>query len=199
MRLTTGWTTASRTTSRRGLRSAVLAVGVSEGGWLGPPIYREDKAPMVPAGIYDSTDGSAIITTPSQGVVATLHDRMPVMLHTDTFAVWIDPSVKDVRSILATASADGLVCVPVSRDVNNVRNDNARVYHVPVVSSVPITPIDGLALWQRTRRTALRPTKATRPSRTDPVRGTAGRVIGARERSRSRSPGARASRAAGSL
>ena len=37
MRLTTGWTTASRTTSRRGLRSAVLAVGVSEGGWLGPP------------------------------------------------------------------------------------------------------------------------------------------------------------------
>ena len=35
---------------------------------------------MVMAGIYDSTDGCAIITAPSQGVVATLHDRMPVVL-----------------------------------------------------------------------------------------------------------------------
>ena len=49
------------------------------------------------------------------------------MLPVDTFAPWIDPSVKDVRSILGAANADGLVCCPVSRDVNNVRNDNARI------------------------------------------------------------------------
>ena len=43
-------------------------------------IAREDKAPMVFAGIYDSTDGCAIITTAFQGVVATRHDRMPVLI-----------------------------------------------------------------------------------------------------------------------
>jgi putative SOS response-associated peptidase YedK len=90
-------------------------------------IAREDHAPMVMAGIYDSTDGCAIITTPSQGIVATLHDSMPLVLSHDRFDAWIDPSVKDVRPILANASADGLTCYPVSRAVNSVRNDDPRL------------------------------------------------------------------------
>ena len=45
----------------------------------------------------------------------------------ETFAPWIDPSVRDVPTILASASADGLVAFPVSRDVNNVRNDNGKL------------------------------------------------------------------------
>jgi putative SOS response-associated peptidase YedK len=90
-------------------------------------IAREDRSPMVFAGIYDSSDGCAILTAPSQGVVATLHDRMPVVLHADAFASWIDPAVTDVRSILARATADGLVCYPVSREVNDVRRDSAAL------------------------------------------------------------------------
>jgi putative SOS response-associated peptidase YedK len=90
-------------------------------------IAREDKAPMVMAAIYDATDGCAIITAPSQGVVATLHDRMPLVLSREEFEAWIDPSVKDVRPILAKASADGLYCFPVSRAVNTVRNDDPRL------------------------------------------------------------------------
>ncbi len=90
-------------------------------------IARQDKTPMVMAGIYDATDGCAIITAPSQGVVAALHDRMPLVLQPDKFAAWIDPSVKDVRPILAKASADGLTCYPVSRAVNTVRNDDPRL------------------------------------------------------------------------
>jgi len=87
-------------------------------------IAREDKAPMIMAGIYDSTDGCAIITAPSQGIVATLHDRMPLMLAANTFDTWLDPSVKDVRPLLAAATADGLVCYPVSTRVNIVRKDD---------------------------------------------------------------------------
>jgi putative SOS response-associated peptidase YedK len=49
------------------------------------------------------------------------------MLPVDIFVPWIDLSVKEVRTILASASTDGLVAFPVSRDVNNVRNDNARL------------------------------------------------------------------------
>ncbi len=100
-------------------------------------ISREDRAPMVFAGIYDSTDGCAILTAPSQGVVAALHDRMPVVLQADAFAAWIDPAVNDVSPILARATADGLVCYPVSRDVNDVRNDKATLID-PVPEPVPV-------------------------------------------------------------
>jgi putative SOS response-associated peptidase YedK len=113
-------------------RCLVVVDGFYEWRSLGEKKYpyliaREDKAPMVMAGIYDATDGCAIITTPSQGVVATLHDRMPLVLSPETFNVWIDPSVKDVRPILEKASADGLTCYPVSRAVNTVRNDDPRL------------------------------------------------------------------------
>jgi putative SOS response-associated peptidase YedK len=82
---------------------------------------------MAMAGIYDSTGGCAIITAPSQGVVATLHDRMPVVLAPDSFAAWLDSSVKDARPILAGATADGLTCYPVSFAVNSVRNDEPKL------------------------------------------------------------------------
>jgi len=52
---------------------------------------------------------------------------MPLVLAPDKFDAWIDPSVKDVRPILANASADGLTCYPVSRGVNSVRNDDPRL------------------------------------------------------------------------
>jgi putative SOS response-associated peptidase YedK len=116
----------------RDSRCLVVVDGFYEWRSLGEKKYpyliaREDKAPMVMAGIYDGTDGCAIITAPSRGVVATLHDRMPVVLQPDKFEAWIDPSVKDVRPILAKASADGLYCYPVSRAVNTVRNDDPRL------------------------------------------------------------------------
>jgi putative SOS response-associated peptidase YedK len=116
----------------RDSRCLVVADGFYEWRSLGEKKYpylieRQDKAPMVMAGIYDSTDGCAIITAPSQGVVAALHDRMPLVLQPDRFEAWIDPSVKDVRPILAKASADGLYCYPVSRAVNTVRHDDPRL------------------------------------------------------------------------
>jgi putative SOS response-associated peptidase YedK len=92
-------------------------------------ITREDHAPMVMAGLYDSSDGFAIITAPAEGVVATLHDRMPLVLEKAAFDAWFDPSVKDVADILARAAkgAHGLVAYPVSTRVNSVRNDDASL------------------------------------------------------------------------
>ncbi len=102
-------------------------------------IARQDKAPLVMAGIYDSTDGCAIITAPSQGVVSTLHDRMPIILPPGSFGAWLDQNEKDVRSILAQATADGLTCYPVSRAVNSVRNDDPRLIE-PVSDPVAELP-----------------------------------------------------------
>ena len=43
------------------------------------------------------------------------------------FATWLDRRVKDVRPLLAATTADGLICYPVSRAVNSVKNDDARL------------------------------------------------------------------------
>jgi len=85
-------------------------------------IQRGDGAPMVFAGIYDA-NGCAIITAPSQGLVKTLHDRMPIVLEREQFPIWLDHNVRDVKSILHGANANGLTMFPVSPDVNKVAND----------------------------------------------------------------------------
>jgi hypothetical protein len=53
----------------------------------------------------------------------TLHERMPVILEREQFPVWLDHNVRDVKSILRAANANGLSMFPVSRDVNKVAND----------------------------------------------------------------------------
>jgi putative SOS response-associated peptidase YedK len=49
--------------------------------------------------------------------------RMPVILEREQFPVWLDHNVRDVKSILHAANANGLSMFPVSRDVNKVAND----------------------------------------------------------------------------
>jgi len=87
-------------------------------------ITRGDHAPLALAGIYDSSDGCAILTTRAEGVVAALHDRMPVVLTRDQLGGWLDASRGDVTPLLAAANANGLVAYPVSTRVNSVRNDD---------------------------------------------------------------------------
>ncbi len=90
-------------------------------------IAREDRAPMVMAGLYDRSDGCAVLTMPSKGVVARLHDRMPVLLDRAACDVWIDPRVTDVKAVLAAATSDGLIAYPVSPRVNTPKNDDPSI------------------------------------------------------------------------
>jgi putative SOS response-associated peptidase YedK len=90
-------------------------------------IAREDRAPMVMAGLYDASDGCAVLTMPARGVVATLHDRMPVVLDRAAGDTWIDRRVSDVRPLLAAASRAGLIAYPVSARANSPRNDDASL------------------------------------------------------------------------
>ncbi len=85
-------------------------------------IHRDDAHPLVFAGIYDS-DGVAIITKPSEGVVKELHERMPIVLEADVYGRWLDRTTTDVNDILRAANANGLSMFPVSPDVNSVKND----------------------------------------------------------------------------
>jgi len=93
-----------------------------------------DDALMAFAGLWDewrAPDGSlvescTILTTTANAVVAPIHDRMPVIVPPDFDAVWLDPT-SDIRQLHELCLAPPPVmlrCYPVSKAVNQVRNDS---------------------------------------------------------------------------
>lgn len=87
------------------------------------------------AGLYESfandageaIDSYTIITTEPNELMATLHTRMPVILHPQDEEEWLDPEVTDpaqVERLLVPYSADEMEAYPVSRKVGNTRNDS---------------------------------------------------------------------------
>jgi putative SOS response-associated peptidase YedK len=83
---------------------------------------------------YLSADGSeldtvALITTESKGVVANIHDRMPVIIKPEDFDRWLnclDFEPRDVADLLHEGS-EGFVAVPVSDKVNKVANSGPEI------------------------------------------------------------------------
>jgi putative SOS response-associated peptidase YedK len=95
-------------------------------------IRRADGRPFALAGIwspYVTSDGEvvdccAIITGPATGVVAPLHDRMPLIVPPAAQAAWLaaDTRASDVLGLM-TADATALETYPVSPLVNSPLND----------------------------------------------------------------------------
>lgn len=71
-----------------------------------------------------------IITTGANEFMAEIHDRMPVILPTSSWEQWLDPEFTDIEAaqkMLHAAPNDLLVKRPVSRKLNNVRNQGAEL------------------------------------------------------------------------
>ncbi len=71
-----------------------------------------------------------IITCSPNELLATVHDRMPVILAQDDEGRWLSHEVltgPDLRRILAPYPADGMEKVPVAELVNNPAIDDERV------------------------------------------------------------------------
>jgi putative SOS response-associated peptidase YedK len=95
-------------------------------------IRRADGRPFALAGIwsaYVTSDGEvvdccAIITGPATGVVAPLHDRMPLIVPPAARAAWLaaDTRASDLFDLM-TADATALETYPVSPLVNSPLND----------------------------------------------------------------------------
>lgn len=69
---------------------------------------------------------AAVITTEANTAVGAIHDRMPVLLPRDAWERWLDPASADAAELLGLlvpAPDDVLALIPVSKAVNNVRND----------------------------------------------------------------------------
>jgi len=91
------------------------------------------------AGLWESNqkatlDGSpiqtfTIITTVANQMMSQLHHRMPVFLNEEAFDRWLDPAFRNteqLKGLLAPVADDCLTMKPVSKRVNNPRNDDAQ-------------------------------------------------------------------------
>jgi len=60
-------------------------------------------------------------------VAATVHDRMPVILHPHSYDLWLDPGITDVQvvsELLKPYDPHSMRLYPVSMRVNHVENDD---------------------------------------------------------------------------
>jgi putative SOS response-associated peptidase YedK len=94
-----------------------------------------DGALFAIAGLYErwhgpggeEVDSFTLLTRAARGVVAALHDRMPVIVDPPGYARWLDPSAQDPAGLLSAlpeALGGALVARPVSTRVNDVRHDD---------------------------------------------------------------------------
>jgi putative SOS response-associated peptidase YedK len=75
-------------------------------------------------------ESCTIITTSPAASIAHIHDRMPVILPADAHDEWLDPRQQDAEKLdrlLVAYPADRLAARPVSRRVNNARNDGPEL------------------------------------------------------------------------
>ncbi|HUR18952.1 MAG TPA: SOS response-associated peptidase [Acidimicrobiales bacterium] len=103
-------------------------------GW--GPRLGEEAGVGAPAG-EKSQDGEktwlrtcTIITTEPNGLVAPLHDRMPVILAEEAWDMWLDEEQTDtdlLGSLLVPYPSELLEMWPVGPDVNSVANDGPRL------------------------------------------------------------------------
>ena len=124
-------------------RGIVLANGFFEwkktGGFKQPMYITPKKDEIFQfAALYDSwintrgekIDSCAIVTTPSNAFMSSIHDRMPMILDSQSLSIWLEPTITDpdrLRSLLIPVSEDLLRAHPVSAEVNSYKHDSHSV------------------------------------------------------------------------
>ena len=75
-------------------------------------------------------DSFAVLTCEPNALVASIHDRMPVVLPPESWADWLDPSLDKgnrLSDLLAAYPADAMRAWPVTPEVGNARNDGPEL------------------------------------------------------------------------
>ena len=109
-------------------------------------ITTQDGSPIALAGLWSGwrdpdTDqlvrSFAIVTTTPNDLLRPIHDRMPVVVAEADWDRWLDPKLEDpaeLKDLLVPADDAALEAYPISRLVNDVRNDGPQLLE-------PIGPI----------------------------------------------------------
>jgi putative SOS response-associated peptidase YedK len=97
-------------------------------------IHRRDDEPMAFAGLWESceiedgiVESCTIITTTPNELMAQLHNRMPVILDSQDFDWWMTGSRDEIGQLLEPCPSDELEAYPISRQVNNPRNEGPEL------------------------------------------------------------------------
>ncbi|PSB18143.1 SOS response-associated peptidase [Phormidesmis priestleyi ULC007] len=119
-------------------RCLILADGFYEwrkqSGKKQPFYFRlEDSSPFAFAGLWerwhdsedDRLETCTILTTEANQTVAQVHDRMPVILHADSYDRWLDPSqpLESLQALLCPYDSNLMTAYPVNSSVNSPWND----------------------------------------------------------------------------
>jgi putative SOS response-associated peptidase YedK len=99
-------------------------------------IYMKEGSPFAFAGLWETwkEEGGpeirscTILTTEPNGLLAGIHDRMPVILPSGSYDVWLDPEAErdELYGLLASYPEDEMEAYPVSRFVNSPQNNDPR-------------------------------------------------------------------------
>ena len=124
-------------------RGIVLANGFFEwkktGGFKQPMYITPKEGEIFQfAALYDSwintrgekIDSCAIVTTPSNAFMSSIHDRMPMILDSQSLPIWLESKITDLdrlRSLLIPVSEDLLRAHPVSAEVNSYKHDSPNL------------------------------------------------------------------------
>jgi putative SOS response-associated peptidase YedK len=115
-------------------------------------ITRDDGRPLALAGLWSGWRDTAadrvirtftIVTAGPNAQVAELHDRMPVIVPEDAWSTWLEPGLDDLaelQGLLVPNEAIDLRVVPVSRLVNDVRNDGPELIEPIALDSLATEP-----------------------------------------------------------
>jgi putative SOS response-associated peptidase YedK len=130
----------------------------ARGGGTKQPFYIHARSggPLAFAGLWETwigpngeeVDTAAIVTTRANRTLASVHERMPVIVPPEAFGLWLDTTHVDDRTaeaIIAPAPDDLLETYPVSTAVNRTANDGPTLLE-------PFVPSDGPAPKPATRR-----------------------------------------------
>jgi len=98
-------------------------------------ICHKDGSPLSLAGLWERWEGGpepvetfTIITTTPNALLATIHNRMPVIVEPENFDVWLEPKESPGAVKLLRAYPEGrLEATPVSTRINNPRNDDPEL------------------------------------------------------------------------
>ncbi|MGB3390198.1 MAG: SOS response-associated peptidase [Pseudaminobacter sp.] len=99
-------------------------------------------------------DTGAILTTSASGDIAPIHERMPVVIHREDFARWLDcrsQEPRDVADLLRPTESGFFEAIPVSDLVNKVANTGPelqqRVDSAPMKTEAPPPPPAQMSLF----------------------------------------------------
>lgn len=101
-------------------------------------IHKQGQAVFGMAGLWEvwhDADGGqlrtcSILTTDANPFMQSIHNRMPVILHPDDYALWLSPAEEPLsvlQGLMKPWDGNDLTAYPVSKAVNRPANDSAAL------------------------------------------------------------------------